>query len=289
MFKKLLAVLSLCLVMSGCGDSDMLLTKEDVQLDQIRLKELERKIGEKSTFILMVSQNSCSDCSLMERTILPFSRTHEDIDIVELKLDEQGEKIADTDQAFRDIQKLIPAFSGSTPQFFYFKDGEMKKTEQGVMSELAWQNYMIDCGLLEGKKIKEEADTYPLTLGEYLQDTSITVLGKKLKNKESFYLYHAREDRYNASFSKKLRAYSDNSDQDKREILVLNTSRIVQPEGDKEKKAMDEGMSIINETMSLSLSPSVYYIKDGEVRAVLKDNATEKEIAAWFAKNPQGN
>ncbi|MCB7430052.1 hypothetical protein LI224_17180, partial [Erysipelatoclostridium ramosum] len=89
MFKKLLAVLSLCLVMSGCGDSDMLLTKEDVQLDQIRLKELERKIGEKSTFILMVSQNSCSDCSLMERTILPFSRTHENIDIVELKLDEQ--------------------------------------------------------------------------------------------------------------------------------------------------------------------------------------------------------
>ena len=49
MFKKLLAVLSLCLVMSGCGDSDMLLTKEDVQLDQIRLKELERKIGDKST------------------------------------------------------------------------------------------------------------------------------------------------------------------------------------------------------------------------------------------------
>ena len=286
MFKKLLAVLSLCLVMSGCGDSDMLLTKEDVQLDQIRLKELERKIGDKSTFILMVSQNSCSDCSLMERTILPFSRTHEDIDIVELKLDEQGDKISDTDQAFRDIQKLIPAFSGSTPQFFYFKDGKMKKTEQGVMSELAWQNYMIDCELLEGKKIKEEADTYPLTLGEYLQDTSITVLGKKLKNKESFYLYHAREDRYNASFSKKLKKYSD---QDKREILVLNTSRIVQPEGDKEKKAMDEGMSIINETMSLSLSPSVYYIKDGEVRAVLKDNATEKEIAAWFAKNPQGN
>ena len=162
----------------------------------------------------------------------------------------------------------------------------MKKTEQGVMSELAWQNYMIDCGLLEGKKIKEEADTYPLTLGEYLQDTSITVLGKKLKNKESFYLYHAREDRYNASFSKKLRAYSD---KEKTKVSVLNTSRIVQPEGDKEKKAMDEGMSIINETMSLSLSPSVYYIRDGEVRAVLKDNATEKEIAAWFAKNPQGN
>ncbi|MCB6603517.1 hypothetical protein LI129_22210, partial [Erysipelatoclostridium ramosum] len=80
-------------------------------------------------------------------------------------------------------------------------------------------NYMIECGLLDGKKIKEEADTYPLTLGEYLQDTSITVLGKKLKNKESFYLYHAREDRYNASFSKKLKKYSD---QDKREILVLN-------------------------------------------------------------------
>ena len=111
-------------------------------------------------------------------------------------------------------------------------------------------------------------------------------MGKKLKDGESFYLYHAREDRYNASFSKKLRAYSD---KEKTKVSVLNTSRIVQPEGDKEKKAMDEGMSIINETMSLSLSPSVYYIKDGEVRAVLKDNATEKEIAAWFAKNPQGN
>ena len=84
----------------------------------------------------------------------------------------------------------------------------MKKTEQGVMSELAWQNYMIDCELLEGKKIKEEADTYPLTLGEYLQDTSITVLGKKLKNKESFYLYHAREDRYNVLLSPIFRSSS---------------------------------------------------------------------------------
>ena len=266
MLKKLLAVFAVCIAVSGCADADKLITKEDVQLKQLTTAQLKQKLEDKSTFVLMVSQNTCNACELMERTILPFSRTHEDIDIVELKLDEQGEKISDTDQAFRDIQQLVPAFSGSTPQFFYFRDGEMKKSEQGEMSELAWQNYMIDCGLLE--------------------ETSITEIGKKLKNKESFYLYHAREDRYNASFSKKLKTYSD---QEKREILVLNSSGIVQPEGDKEKKAMNEGMSIINQTMSLSLSPSVYYIEEGSVTSVMKDNATEKEITAWFAKNPQGN
>ena len=286
MLKKLLAVFAVCIAVSGCADADTLITKEDIQLKQLTTAQLKQKLEDKSTFVLMVSQNTCNACELMERTILPFSRTHEDIDIVELKLDEQGEKISDTDQAFRDIQQMVPAFSGSTPQFFYFRDGEMKKSEQGEMSELAWQNYMIDCGLLEGKKIKEEADTYSLTLGTYLKETSITEIGKKLKNKESFYLYHAREDRYNASFSKKLKKYSD---QEKREILVLNSSGIVQPEGDKEKKAMDEGMSIINQTMSLSLSPSVYDIEEGNVKSVMKDNATEKEITAWFAKNPQGN
>lgn len=286
MLKKLLAVFAVCIAVSGCADADTLITKEDIQLKQLTTAQLKQKLEDKSTFVLMVSQNTCNACELMERTILPFSRTHEDIDIVELKLDEQGEKISDTDQAFRDIQQMVPAFSGSTPQFFYFRDGEMKKSEQGEMSELAWQNYMIDCGLLEGKKIKEEADTYPLTMGTYLKETSITEIGKKLKNKESFYLYHAREDRYNASFSKKLKKYSD---QEKREILVLNSSGIVQPEGDKERKAMDEGMSIINQTMSLSLSPSVYDIEEGNVTSVMKDNATEKEITAWFAKNPQGN
>ena len=286
MLKKLLAVFAVCIAVSGCADADTLITKEDIQLKQLTTQQLKQKLEDKSTFVLMVSQNTCNACELMERTILPFSRTHEDIDIVELKLDEQGEKISDTDQAFRDIQQMVPAFSGSTPQFFYFRDGEMKKSEQGEMSELAWQNYMIDCGLLEGKKIKEEAEAYPLTLGTYLKETSITEIGKKLKNKESFYLYHAREDRYNASFSKKLKKYSD---QEKREILVLNSSGIVQPEGDKERKAMDEGMSIINQTMSLSLSPSVYDIEEGNVKSVMKDNATEKEITAWFAKNPQGN
>ena len=286
MLKKLLAVFAVCIAVSGCADADTLITKEDIQLKQLTTAQLKQKLEDKSTFVLMVSQNTCNACELMERTILPFSRTHEDIDIVELKLDEQGEKISDTDQAFRDIQQMVPAFSGSTPQFFYFRDGEMKKSEQGEMSELAWQNYMIDCGLLEGKKIKEEAEAYPLALGTYLKETSITEIGKKLKNKESFYLYHAREDRYNASFSKKLKKYSD---QEKREILVLNSSGIVQPEGDKERKAMDEGMSIINQTMSLSLSPSVYDIEEGNVTSVMKDNATEKEITAWFAKNPQGN
>ncbi len=286
MFKKLLAVFAVCIAVSGCADTDTLITKEDVHLKQLTTQQLKQKLEDKDNFVLMVSQNTCNACELMERTILPFSRAHEDIDIVELKLDEQGEKISDTDQAFRDIQQMVPAFSGSTPQFFYFRDGEMKKSEQGALSELAWQNYMIDCGLLEGKKIKEEAETYPLTLGAYLKETSITAIGKKLRDKESFYLYHAREDRYNASFSKKLKKYSD---QEKREILVLNSSGIVQPEGDKEKKAMDEGMSIINETMSLSLSPSVYAIRNGKVTAVLKDNATEKEITAWFAKNPQKN
>ena len=286
MLKKLLAVFAVCIAVSGCADADTLITKEDIQLKQLTTAQLKQKLEDKSTFVLMVSQNTCNACELMERTILPFSRTHEDIDIVELKLDEQGEKISDTDQAFRDIQQMVPAFSGSTPQFFYFRDGEMKKSEQGEMSELAWQNYMIDCGLLEGKKIKEEAEAYPLTLGTYLKETSIMEIGKKLKNKESFYLYHAREDRYNASFSKKLKKYSD---QEKREILVLNSSGIVQPEGDKERKAMDEGMSIINQTMSLSLSPSVYDIEEGNVTSVMKDNATEKEITAWFAKNPQGN
>ena len=286
MLRKLLAVFAVCMTVCGCSDTDQLIEQKDLKLDTIRMNELGKKIEEKDTFLVMISQNSCTDCELLERTILPFSRTHDDIDIVELKLDEQGEKIADTDQAFRDIQKLIPAFTGNTPQVFCFKEGKLKKNIQGDMHELEWQNFMIDCGFLEGEKLTEEKQSYALKLGKQMEESSITAIGRKLKNKESFYLYHAREDRYNASFSKKLAEFSD---KEKVKVIVLNSSGIVQPEGDKERKAMDEGMSIINSTMSLSLSPSVYYIENGEVNAVLKDNVSEKEIHTWFARNPQKN
>ena len=283
MLKKLLAVLTVCFAVSGCSDTVQMITREDAELDQIQMEELKEKIDDKDTFVLFVSQSSCQDCKLLERTLLPFSRAHADITLVELRLDEQGDRIADTEQAFRDIQRIVPAFSGSTPQTFFFKEGVMKETKQGELDELGWQDFMIDCGLLRGEKLSEEGPAHTLTLGRYMEEIDITALGRKLKDEESFYLYHAREDRYNAAFSKKLKAYTEKK---KKQVYVLDTSVIVQPEGKKEKEAMDEGMSIINQTLELSLSPSLYRIEDGEVKDVLKDNVEEKEISGWFAKNP---
>ena len=44
MFKKLLAVLTVCFAVSGCSDTVQMITREDAELDQIQMEELKEKI-----------------------------------------------------------------------------------------------------------------------------------------------------------------------------------------------------------------------------------------------------
>ena len=73
MLKKLLAVLTVCFAVSGCSDTVQMITREDAELDQIQMEELKEKIDDKDTFVLFVSQGSCQDCKLLERTCLLYT------------------------------------------------------------------------------------------------------------------------------------------------------------------------------------------------------------------------
>ena len=95
------------------------------------------------------------------------------------------------------------------------------KTQQGELDELGWQDFIDRLRPPQGEKLSEEGPAHTLTLGRYMEEIDITALGRKLRDEESFYLYHAREDRYNAAFSKKLKAYTEKK---KKQVYVLETS-----------------------------------------------------------------
>lgn len=250
-------------------------------LKQMDLKELEKKIKDKSEFMVMITQSTCSYCNTMKRTLIPYFREHGDVPFYELEMDMLGDKVSDTEASFSKLQALVPSFSGSTPEYLYYKDGTLQKQQSGEMSEIAWNNFMIDCGLVKGKKQDEKTESYALAESKQLKDRSITEIAKLLKEKKEFYFYFAAEDRYNAAFSKKLKTYAEKN---KVEIIQLNNSKMGQPTSEKENEEMNAAIETINKAMTIELAPSLFHIKGGKQIDVLKDNVSEEELAAWFKK-----
>lgn len=273
-----------CITLCGCSASVPAITKENSTLTKVTLKELTEKIKEKKDFVLLVTQNESTDSELMKRTILPYARSHKDLNIVELTLDEQGDKLSDTQKAYHRLQEIVPAFSGSVPQVICFQGGKMKETKSGVMSEIGWQNFLIGCELVKGDVIKEKTKEYELETSKYMKVMDVNEIADKIRRKESFYLYQAYEDRYNEAFSKTLKKYSETA---KQEIIVMNGSDIIQPSNTKEQVVMQESMQILNTTLNNNISPAILRINRGKVEAVLKDNVELKEVEAWFKEHAE--
>lgn len=250
-------------------------------LKQMDLKELEKKIKDKDAFMVMITQSTCSYCDTMKRTLIPYFREHTGVPFYEIEMDMLGDKVSDTEASFSKLQSLVPSFSGSTPEYLYFKDGTLQKQQSGEKSEIAWNNFMIECGLVKGKKQEEKTENYLLAESKQFKDSSITDIAKLLKEKKEFYFYFAVEDRYNAAFSKKLKDYAEKH---KVEIVMLNNSRVEQPTSEKESETMNEAVDTINKAMTIEIAPSLFHIKDGKEKDVLKDNVSEKELKEWFEK-----
>lgn len=251
------------------------------ELNQMNLEELEKKIKNKDEFMVMITQSTCSYCNTMKRTLIPYFREHPDVEFYEIEMDMLGDKVSDTEASFSKLQALVPSFSGGTPEYLYYKDGTLQKQQSGEMSEIAWNNFMIECGMVQGKKQEEKTESYSLAESKLFKNHSIPDIAKLLKEKKDFYFYFAAEDRYNATFSKKLKDYAEKN---KIEIIMLNNSQVEQPASEKENEDMNTAVEVINKAMTIEIAPSVFHIKNGKQTDMLKDNVTEKELQEWFEK-----
>lgn len=265
----------------GCQANKADITLENSTLEALSFQQLSEKIEKKDEFILLVSKSASDDDSvLMERTLTSYFRERDILPVYELKLDEQGDSIEETQNGYSKLQDIVPYFSGTLPQMFYYKDGEMVKTISGTTSEIGWQNFMIECKLIEGKQIEEKAISYTIT-EDNLEKTTMKKAADVFRNHENTFIYYAKSDRYNEAFSKKL---SEVVKEKKYKVLLLKESDITIPDDKEGKQEADEAISLLNQHMNLSYSPALYCIRNGEVTEVLKDNVSKEEIQSWFAQ-----
>lgn len=117
--KIFLIILIAILLIGGCLLVYKLTNKKYSNIVSITVSELETKIQNKETFILVVSQTGCSHCKQylpeLNRTLKKINLTAYDLNVTGLKSEE-----ATT------LNKYIN-FSG-TPTTFFYRDGEEKTT-----------------------------------------------------------------------------------------------------------------------------------------------------------------
>lgn len=274
----------LCLfLLTGCSPAYKAdITLENSSLQQIKIDKLQELLKDKKTFIIMVTKSQCQSCDVMNRTLVAYFRERDIVPVYELKLDEQGNKLSDAADAYRQLQDVIPYFSGSVPQMFYYKEGEMKETISGSVNEIEWQNFMIQCGLIEGEKIEEPEQSYTLTT-KGLDEVNVVETKELLTDNKASYLYYARNDRYNADYSKKL---SKIGRERGIKISYLNADNIVLSVLEKDRQNMEDSMAYLNLYMDMNYSPALYIFRNGKVEAVLKDNVSEKELSSWLSSHP---
>ena len=198
-----------------------------------------------------------------------------------------GTKKSDIGVNFDKLDALIKEFSGSTPELLYIKDGNVAKQATGDMDEAAFHNFLVDCDLVKKERINIEQIDTSLKTSSYLKQIEIEEAAKMIENKESFYLYIAENDRYNALLSKTLAAYAEKN---KTSVYVLNLTDIKQPETQEEMEKLSEAQKVVEAAIKgYQYSPSVIHIKSGKMSDILVDNVKEIELQQWFDKQQDGD
>lgn len=282
--QKWLVIWLSLLVFSGCGSSQQKadITEKNDHIDTIQFKQLKEHIKDKADFILLVSRTNSPDCEIMQRTLASYFRAKPIIKAYELSLDNQGETLEDAGKAYTTLQDVIPSFSGSVPQIFYFKEGTVEKTLAGKQTEIAWQNFLIECKLISGKIIEEKTDSFKITDTGF-ERVDVVTAADYFRNKQQIYLYYARSDRYNEAFSKKLSKYAAKNNL---KVAILYEEEIILPDGESERQAVEAAIELLNGKLNSQFSPALYHIGNGKVQAVLKDNVSVDVMSEWIDEHP---
>ncbi len=285
------------LLLCGCSteqadkskSKELIAQKEIVrrnELTQLDMKSLKDKLNKADDFIVMVTQSTCGYCNTMKRSVVPYLRENPDIPFFELEIDMLGSKKSDIDDNFHELGILIKEFSGNTPELLYIKDGSVVKQTSGDLDEAGFHNFLVDCGLVKEEKKAVEVITTTLRESRYLKLVDMEECAEKIENKDSFYLFIAENDRYNAALSETLAAYAEKN---KVMMYVLNLTAMKQPETEEELEKLNTAMKKVETAITgYQYSPSILHIKAGKLGDILVDNVTEAELIEWFEKQQDG-
>lgn len=252
------------------------------ELRQLDMKSLEDKIDHKETFVVMVTQSTCTYCNDMKRSVIPYIREHTEIPFYELEVDMLGTKVSDVEENFSKLSKLITEYSGGTPELICMKEGKVKKQQSGDMDETAFHNFLVDCGSVTEEKREVEQNVDSIQKSACLKEISMIECAKKLNDKEDFFLYIAENNRYNAMLSKKLAEYIEKK---KLTVYVLNLTTMEEPGSEEEYNKLNKASEKVQEAFStFQYTPSIFKVKEGQAADALIDNVTEEEIKNWFEK-----
>lgn len=253
-------------------------TEKKNDIPQLTLDEAFKKIDDKERFIFIVTQSTCSYCNSFKKTLVPFLKEHKDIPFYEIEIDMLGEMKADVDKNFVKLQEKVTEFGGGTPEMFCYENGKLKKSISGEISEVALNNFMIDCGYIKGEKQEEETVGYTFETSKKIKFENVVDVAKKINEKDTFYLMINQSDRYNQAFIKKLIPVLEDQD-----ITVTGLSFPLERKGsdDEMNKAYE---TVMNSIKDLSISPAVFEIKNGKAKKLMEDNISEKEIKEAFSK-----
>lgn len=250
------------------------------QLKQLDVKGLKQKISNRERFIIVITQSTSSESTTMKRTLIPYFREHQEIPFFEIEVDMLGDKVKDIEKNIDELIKLAPGFQNLTPEYFYYDEGIVQIHESGEMSEIGWNNFMIDTEFVKGDK-KEETEGFSLHIGDYLKESSTDqVTGMMEKN--DFYLLVAKEERFSELFTKTMKEYTDIH---KQKVYLLNHTKQMYPNTEQEAEIINRNMEIIDKMLMTNVVPSLYHIKEGKVIDVIEDNASLKEVEEWFKRN----
>lgn len=243
---------------------------------QLNLDGLQAKLDAKETFVVMISQSTCTYCNSMKLVLYPYFKEHPDIAFYEIEMDQITEKKQEIDQAFSKLEEMIPSFSGGTPEFFYFEAGEMKDSRSGAMSKEDWHEFLKEHGLVDG-----EVAVTTMAESEYLTNETFSSIAKKISNKNEFYLLCVEEDKYGIALSEKLKRVIEER---KQNVFVLN---FTSPKNELDQTKMEESYTSVVNAIGLNMTPTLYHIQDGKVTDHLVDNVTEEEIIDWFKQQSE--
>lgn len=258
--------------------------KERGGIQQLNVKSFKEMLDKKNTFVMFLTQSTCSHCNNMKRTVVPYLREHKDLPFYEIELDMLGDQKSDAMTSLSALKDLVEEIDGSTPTFYYFNNGELKDSKSGEMSEIALNNFMIDCDLVKGEKQEEESEVFKLT-SDHMESMDYTSAADKIDKKEDFYVYVAEVDRYNEAFSKKLSDYLKTSG---KTVYMMNMTELSaqQPSTEEEYTKLNEAANKVGSVLSsLQYTPTIFHVKNGAVVGnPLVDNASEEDIKNWFEK-----
>lgn len=119
--KKIIAIIAILFMITGCKNDAYVRDTTEGQVSEISLEEMQQKLDQKDTFVVVFTTSMCGYCQNFEKMLTTYLPTH-NVDPFVIVLDHEKR----TSQENRKIVNVeFPEFD-ATPGVFYVEKGKNK-------------------------------------------------------------------------------------------------------------------------------------------------------------------